>query len=76
MIIKRLLYGFFMMKIFVCYASEVAKLSIGGVHHSAEDKCVRDQELQPWNCTGVRRSLSPSQQQLKEIKIHNFVVGM
>lgn len=45
MIMKRLVYGFFMMKIFVCYASEVAKLSTGGIHLSAEGKCVRDQDL-------------------------------
>lgn len=66
----------FMMKILVCYASEVAKLSIGGIHLSAEGKHLRDQDLQPWNCIGVRCSLSSSQQLLKEIKIHNFGVGM
>lgn len=35
----------FMMKILVCYASEVAKLSIGGIHLSAEGKHLRDQDL-------------------------------
>lgn len=39
-------WGFFMMKIFVCYASKVAKLSGGGIHLGAEGKGVRDQDLQ------------------------------
>lgn len=46
---------FMMMKIFVCCASKVAKMSIGGIHHSAEGKYMRDKDLQPWNCIGVRR---------------------
>lgn len=57
MIIKRLLYVvffIFMMKIFVCCASKVDKMSIGGIRHSAEGKYMRDKDLQPWNCIGVR----------------------
>jgi len=56
---------FSMTKIFVCYASKVAKLSVG-IHHGAEGKYVRDQDLQPWNCIGVRCSSSFSPQQLRK----------
>lgn len=45
---------FFLMKIFVCYALKVAKLSIGGIYHSAEGKYMRDENLRPRNSVGVK----------------------
>lgn len=45
---------FFLMKIFVCYVSKVAKLSIGGIYHGAEGKYTRDKNLRPRNRVGVK----------------------